>query len=323
MAVRVGDHLRFDVARPVEKLLDKTLAATEGGDGLAHRRLVQVGHFVHAPGDLHAAAAAAERGLDDDGQAVLLGKGQHLGRVLDRPGRAGHQRRADFQRDAARLHLVAERGDGGRRRADPGQAGGDHGAREARVLRQEAVARMHRVGAAARGHGEQLVDVQVGVGGALAVQAIGFVGHARVQRVEVGIGIHRDRLHAVVGTGANDAHGDLAAVGDQDFLHGVPRWWGWVKGIEAHAGADGDLAGAVEVVGRHGADHRVAARQRVVGQEQHGLPAGRHLDGAEGRAFARQLGRVGARQRLFAGQAKADAVGLRRDLPHLARQQRH
>ena len=98
---------------------------------------------------------------------------------------------------------------------------------------------------------------------------------------------------------------------------------GWLKGIEAHAGADGNLAGAVEVVGGHGADHRVAARQRVVGQEQHGLPAGRHLDGAEGRAFARQLGRVGARQRLFTGQAKADAVGLRRDLPHLARQQRH
>ena len=78
-----------------------------------------------------------------------------------------------------------------------------------------------------------------------------------------------------------------------------------------HAGADGDLPRAVEVVGRNGADHRVAARQRVIGQEQHGLPAGWHLDGANDRALARQFGRVGPRQRLLAGQAKADAVGLR------------
>jgi hypothetical protein len=169
------------------------------------------------------AAAAAECGLDDDGQAVLLGERQHLGHVLDRPGGAGDQRRADFQRDLARLHLVAQRGDGGRWRPDPGQAGSDDGAREACVLGQEAVARMHRIGAAARGHRQQLVDVQVGLGRALAVQAIGLVGLARVQRVEVGIGIHRDRLHAVVGAGANDPHGDFAAVGDQDFSHGVPK----------------------------------------------------------------------------------------------------
>ena len=182
-----------------------------------------------------------------------------------------------------------------RRRADPGQAGADDGTCEARVLRQEAVARVHRVGAAARGDGQQLVDVEVGVGRALAVQAVGLVGHARVQRVEIGIGIHGDRLHAVVGTGAHDAHGDLAAIGDQDFLHGVTER---VDGVEAHAGADRDLARAVEVIGGDGADHRVAARERVVGQEQHRLPAGRHLDGAEDRAFARQFGRVGALQRL-------------------------
>ena len=223
VAVCVGEHLRLDVPGPVEELLDEALAATEGGDGLAHGGVVQLGHLVHAPGDLHAAAAAAEGGLDDDGQAVLLGKGHHLGRVLDRAGRAGHQRRADFQRDPARLHLVAERGDGVRRRADPGQAGSDHGACEVGALGQEAVARVHRVGAAARGDGDQLVDVQVGVGRALAVQAIGLVGQAHVQRVDVGVGVDRHRLHAVVGAGANDAHGDLAAVGDQDFLHGVPK----------------------------------------------------------------------------------------------------
>ena len=92
----VGDHLRLDMARAVEELLDEALAAAEGGDRLAHGRLEELRHLVHAPGDLEAAPAAAEGGLDGDRQAVLLGEGEDLRRVADRPGRAGDQRRADL-----------------------------------------------------------------------------------------------------------------------------------------------------------------------------------------------------------------------------------
>jgi hypothetical protein len=70
--------------------------------------------LVHAPGDVHAPSAATERGLDDDGQAVLLGKGQHFPGILDGIGRAGHQRGAHLQRDLAGFDLVAQLGDGGR-----------------------------------------------------------------------------------------------------------------------------------------------------------------------------------------------------------------
>jgi hypothetical protein len=76
---------------------------------------------------------------------------------------------------------------------------------------------VHGVGSAFFGDGQQLFDVQVGVGRAVAVQPIGFIGHAGVQGVDVGIGVHGDGLHAVVGAGAGDADGDLASVGDQDF----------------------------------------------------------------------------------------------------------
>ena len=50
-------------------------------------------------------------------------------------------------------------------RADPGQAGGDHGAREIGVLRQEAVARVDGVGAGGAGGLDEQVAAQVGVGG--------------------------------------------------------------------------------------------------------------------------------------------------------------
>ncbi|KAG1317656.1 hypothetical protein G6F63_015580 [Rhizopus arrhizus] len=79
---------------------------------------------------------------------------------------------------------------------------------------------MHGVGAAAARHRQQLVDIEVGVGRAVALQAERLVGHARVQRVEIGVGVDRDGLHAVIGASADDAHRDFATVGDEDFLHG-------------------------------------------------------------------------------------------------------
>src|SRR5699024_5901384 len=74
VAVLVGEHLRLDVAGLVEVLLDKALAAAERGDGLTGGGLEEVGDLGHLVGDLHAAATAAEGGLDGDGQAVLLGE---------------------------------------------------------------------------------------------------------------------------------------------------------------------------------------------------------------------------------------------------------
>ncbi len=215
----VGDHLGFDMPRTVEELLDEAFAAPESGLGFTHRRGIQLGHFVHAPGDLHAAPATAECGLDGDRQAVLLGKGQHLGGALHRAGGAGHQGRADLLGEFAGLHLVAEHVDGCRVRADPDQPGALYGAGKVGALGEKAVAGVHGIGAGALGDGQQLVDVQVGIGRALAVQGVGFVGVAHVQGIDIGIGVNGHGAHSVITTGAGDAHGDFTAVGDQDFFH--------------------------------------------------------------------------------------------------------
>ena len=78
LAGAVGEHLRLDVARLVEVALDEALAAAEGGDRLAYGAVVQLGDLAALAGDLQPAAAAAERCLDGDGQAVLVGEGEHL-----------------------------------------------------------------------------------------------------------------------------------------------------------------------------------------------------------------------------------------------------
>ena len=84
VAVGVGQALGLHVPGPVEVALDEALAAAERGDGLADRRLVQLGDLLERAGDLQAAAAAAERRLDRDRQAVLLGEGDDLVRARDR-----------------------------------------------------------------------------------------------------------------------------------------------------------------------------------------------------------------------------------------------
>ena len=86
VAVLVGQHLRLDVPRPVEVALDEALAAAERGDRLAHRGVEQLRDLLQRAGDLQAAPAAAEGGLDRDRQPVLLGEGDDLVRGR-RPGR--------------------------------------------------------------------------------------------------------------------------------------------------------------------------------------------------------------------------------------------
>ncbi len=50
----------------------------------------------------------------------------------------------------------------------------------------------------------------------------GFVGHLDVQRLAIGVGIDGDRLDAHLARGLDDAAGDLAAIGNEDFLEHYP-----------------------------------------------------------------------------------------------------
>ena len=164
VAVLVGQALRLDVPRPVEVALDEALAAAERGDGLADRRLVQLGDLFDRPGHLQAATAAAERRLDRDREAVLLGERDDLVGARHRIGVPATCGAPDRLSDVPRLHLVAERPDRLRRRTDPGQPGVDDRLGEVGVLGQEAVAGVHGVRAGARRDLEDLVDVEVGLG---------------------------------------------------------------------------------------------------------------------------------------------------------------
>ena len=167
----IREALRLDVARLVEVLLDEALAAAEGGDRLARRRLEHLGDLFERAGDLEAASAAAVRGLDGDRQAVLLDERERpRRRRRPGPGCPGASGAPTFSATCARGDLVAERLDRLGARADPDQPGADHGAGEVGVLGEESVAGVHGVGAGAAGDREDLLDREVRVGARRAVE---------------------------------------------------------------------------------------------------------------------------------------------------------
>src|SRR6478752_6938499 len=192
--------------------------AAEGGDGLADRGLVGVGDLLERAGDLEAAAAAAEDGLDRDRQPVGLGELDDLVGVLDRVLGARREGGLRLVGDVLGPGLVAQRLDRGGRGTDPDQPGVDDGLGELGVLGEEPVAGVDAVGAGLLRDRDDLGDVEVGLGRGGATEGVGLVGEAHEEGVAVRVGVDRDRSDPGVLAGADDADGDLAAVGDEDLL---------------------------------------------------------------------------------------------------------
>jgi hypothetical protein len=215
VAVPVGKHLHFDVPRFDHRALQDQLVRAEGVGGLGPRRaqrrrqLSQVGHQAHA------APAAAGRGLDHDGNADLARLREQ--RLVGLVGAlvAGHAGHAGSQHQALGGGLVAHLLDGVRVGADEHQAGGLHRTRKGGVLRQEAVAGVDRVGAAGGGSAQHGVDAEVAVAHRRRADAQRLVGLLHMQRAGVGLAVHGHRAVALGARRADDAAGDLAAVGDE------------------------------------------------------------------------------------------------------------
>jgi methylmalonyl-CoA mutase N-terminal domain/subunit len=217
-AVEVGQHLDLHVAGPLEVPLQVALAPAEGRLRLAAGRDERLAHLVTAVHDLHAAAAAAEHGLDRDRVAVLVPEGHRdLGIVGGLAG-PGHDRDTGGVGDGAGGELVAHLGDGLGRRSDEHEPRVGDGLGEGRVLGQEPVARMDRVGAGTLRGVDDLVDREVRLTRRRGPEQVGLVHRGDVGGITVDLAVHPDAAHAEFTAGARDADRDLTSVGDQ---HGI------------------------------------------------------------------------------------------------------
>ena len=167
VSVRVAEQLDLDVARALDVALGEDAVIAERGLRLAPRRLERVFELLARAHDAHAAPAAAGRRLQEQREPELV----RLAALDDRHAR--------LARDPLRLELVAAGAQRLRRRADPDELRGADRLGEVRVLGEEAVAGMDRVGAGLLRRAHVLLRVQV------ARDLDRLVRSARVQRLAV------------------------------------------------------------------------------------------------------------------------------------------
>ncbi len=168
-AGRVAQQLDLDVARRPDLALEEDRAVAEGGRRLGRpggQRGRQFGRRRHPA---HPASATAGRRLDQQREADPLrlreDRRQGVGSVdRDRIDRPRDALDADGSGEPARLDLVAQCLDDGRRWSDEDEARLLDGTGERRPLGQEPVARMDRLGPGRPGRLDDRVDPEVALG---------------------------------------------------------------------------------------------------------------------------------------------------------------
>ena len=131
----------------------------------------------------------------------------------------GHQGDAGVLHDRFGVALRSHGADRVGRRSDEDGAGGGNRFGEVRIFRKEAVARMHRVGAAAANDVGQPVDDQVTRLRWRGADMVGGVREGNMPGLRVGIGVDGDGPNSEPPRGLDDAAGDFAPVGDEQRIN--------------------------------------------------------------------------------------------------------
>ena len=219
--MRIAQHLDFDVVRLFDEFFDEDPIVAEAGLGLRLARVEALARFAIVARHAQALAASTGGRLDHDGIAHLLRDAHGSGRVGNDIGVSGDRIDVRFRRQLLRRDLVAHRGNRLMLRSDEDDPGRFQLARERFVLGQEAIAWMDRFRAGGLARGDDLVHPEIRVARRRGADAQRLVGQLDVPRVAIGFRVdgHRGDPHRA--GSANDAAGDFAAIGDQDFLeHG-------------------------------------------------------------------------------------------------------
>ena len=218
VAVVVAEHLDLDMPRLFYVFLDKDPVVGKARFRLARRRAKPVSRLGIVRGDPHTLAATSGRGLDHDRIADIAGDrdgGISIGNDVEE---TRHARYPGGARQLFRLDLVAHRGDRLRRRSDERHSRLRERPGKSRVFRQKPVAGVDRFGAALSACFDDPLDIEVALGRGCRPDADRFVRHPHMQSFCIGIGINRHRRDPHPLRGADNAAGDLAAIGNQDLL---------------------------------------------------------------------------------------------------------
>ena len=177
----VAEDLDLDVAGPLEMAFEIDLRAAEERGRLVLRYRQHPGELGAVAGHLHAAAAAARAGLDQDGIADRAGGGFGRCEIAD-AARARDGRDPELADGLFCRHLVPHQPDVLGRRTDKGEPVVRDRGGEVGVFGQKAEPGMDRVGAGDRRRGEDRRHVQIAVARRRWADADGLVSQPDMHR---------------------------------------------------------------------------------------------------------------------------------------------
>ena len=219
VAVAVAQDLHLDVASTLHQLLEVHLVVAKGSQCLAPSRRQRIRQFRFAADNTHAATATAPTGLEHHWVADASRQLLALFQVQRQWRRGRHHRHVGGHGGIARRNLVAQCAHHLGTWSDPLDAGSDHGFGKFWVLGEEAVSRVDGIHLGSAGDAQDVVDVEVGLQRFLALaHQVALIGLEAVERELVFLGIDRNGFLAHLVGGAHDANGDLAAVGNENFI---------------------------------------------------------------------------------------------------------
>ena len=210
----IRHDLDLDVARLLDIALDVHGIIPEGVCRLALCEAELKLEFILRCRDAHALAAAPGGGLDDHRIPDLTGELLSGLGIVDRLAGARNDRHAGIHHRLPGMGLVAHAVDDVRIRSDKGDAVFLTAAYELTVLRQEAIARVDRIGTGVDGRRDELVHIQVVVFRRTLSDTDSLIRELRMQTVLVLLRVDRDTLDAHVPAGPDDADRDLASIGN-------------------------------------------------------------------------------------------------------------
>ncbi len=221
IAELIGQQLDFDVARVFEEFLNEHAAVTEAGGGFGGSERHAFDELLLVARHAHALAPAPGGGFDHHRVANFLGELLCFRFRLDRFQTARHNVYTGFLGDDLRLNFIAHRLDGCGGRADQYDATLFQRCRKFGILRQEAIAGMHRIGTGLIDGGEDIINLQVAMRRGRRADINGLIGFLHMQRVGIRLRVHRDRTDAHLAARAHDTHSNLTTIRNQYFLeHG-------------------------------------------------------------------------------------------------------
>ena len=220
VAFAVAKYLHFQVTGTLDVFLDKHAAVAEVVLAEALDRVEGIAQFSRAVAHAHADAATAGGAFQHHRVADLLASDQRGVEVFQQLGAFQHRHAVLLGQGAGGV-LEAEHAKLFWRWADKGNVGGFTGFGKGGVFGEEAVARVDGFRAGLFGDSEDLLDHQIGAGGRAFAEAKGFIGLLDMQAGGVGLGVHGHAFDVERAQGTQDAAGDGAAVGDQEFVEHV------------------------------------------------------------------------------------------------------